>query len=326
MDERTPQRSVRVLDRERKEPAPSEHDERERALAELAAGQHRLVTTRQLAAIGLSARQVTHRVRQKRLTRRHRGVYSVGASPLTPAGHRLAAVLACGGGAAASHLAAAAALDLLPPTHGPVHVTVPEGNGCASRRGIRVHRGRVLPETDVVVVDGCCRVTAVARTLVDLGDLARPDQLRRAFVKAEQLRVIDMHAIDAALGGAGRRRGPRLLRELLAVYDPRWAHTRSGLELAMLDVAQRFALPEPEVNAWLLGRFLVDFLWRDARLVVETDGGRVHGTASARRDDARRDHALRRAGFSVIRFEPADLARHPELVAARVTAALAART
>ena len=47
----------------------------------------------------------------------------------------------------------------------------------------------------------------------------------------------------------------------------------------MLDVAQRFGLPEPEVNAWIRERFLVDFLWRDATLIVETDGGEVHGTA-----------------------------------------------
>ena len=318
------QRSVRVVDRECKEPAPSAHDERELALARLAGGQQRLITSRQLAAVGISARQVTHRARQGRLTRRHRGVYSVGMAPLTPAGHRLAAVLACGEGAAASHFAAAAALGLVSPTRGPVHVTVPAGNGSASRSGIRVHRGRVLRETDVVVVDGC-RVTGVARTLVDLGDVAHPDQLRRAFVKAEQLRTVDMRAIDAALDDAGRRRGPRLLRELLAGYDPRWSLTRSELELAMLDVAQRFGLPEPEVNAWLLGRFLVDFLWRDAQLVVETDGRRVHATATARRDDARRDHTLRRAGFTVIRFGHGDVTLRPELVAARVTAALVAR-
>ena len=293
-------------------------------MAALAACRHGLVTTAQLAALGLSAGSVAHRVRQERLVRRFRGVYVVGMAPLSPAGRRLAAVLACGEGAAASHTAAAAALDLLADRPGVIHVTVPPGNGSCSRRGIRVHRGRSLADDEIAAVAGV-PVTSVARTLVDLGDVIRPEQLRRAFVRAEQLRAVDMREIDAALGAAGRRRGARLLRELLAVHDPRWSQTRSGLELAMLDVTQRFDLPEPEVNAWLLGRFLVDFLWRDAGLVVETDGGEVHGTATARRDDARRDHALRRAGFAVLRMSHADVMRRPEAVAARVAAVLVAR-
>jgi hypothetical protein len=233
----------------------------------------------------------------------------------------MAAVLACGRGAAASHLSAAAALDLLPARGGPVHVTAPAGNGSRSRAGIRVHSRRELPDGDVVVADGC-RVTSVARTLVDLGDVSSHQELRRAFVRAEQLRKLDMRALESAFDGAGRRRGRRLLRELLAAYDPRWSETRSRLELAMLDVVQRFALPEPEVNAWLLGRFLVDFLWRDARLVLETDGEEVHGTPTARRDDARRDHALRRAGFRVMRASFREVRTRPDAVAARVAAAL----
>ncbi len=297
---------------------------REQAIARSAAGQHGLLTTAQLTALGLSPGSVAHRVRQGRLVRRHRGVYAVGSAPLGPTGRRLAAVLACGEGAAAGHTAAAAALDLLPARSGLVHVTVPVRNGSRSRPGIRVHRGRPLAASEVVVVDRV-RVTSVARTLVDLGDIAGPQVLRRAFVRAEQLRVLDMRQIDASLEVAGRRRGARLLRELLMVHDPRWSQTRSDLELAMLDVAQRFGLPEPEVNAWIRERFLVDFLWRDAALIVETDGDEVHGTATARRDDARRDHALRRAGFCVLRMSHAEVRRRPDAVAARVAAALVAR-
>ena len=290
----------------------------------MAANGHGLVTAAQLAALGLAPGSVAHRVRQGRLVRRHRGVYVVGSAPLGATGRRLAAVLACGDGAAAGHAAAGAALDLLPARSGVVHVTVPPGNGSRSRPGIRVYRGRPLHADEVVVVDGV-PVTSVARTLVDLGDVVGPGALRRAFVRAEQLRVLDMRQIDASLELAGRRRGARLLRELLAVHDPRWSQTRSDLELAMLDVAQRFGLPEPEVNAWIRERFLVDFLWRDATLIVETDGGEVHGTATARRDDARRDHALRRAGFRVLRMRDGDVRRRPDAVAARIAAALVAR-
>lgn len=303
--------------------ATTAHDERERAIAELAAGRHGLVTTAELAALGLSPGSVAHRVRQRRLVRRFWGVYVVGSAPLSPTGRRLAAVLACGDGAAASHTAAASALGLLDEASGDVHVSVPPGNGSRARPGIRVHRARTLAAGDLVMADRV-PVTSIARTLVDLGDVVRPERLRRAFVRAEQLRAVDMRAIDTSLAVARGRRGARLLRELLAAHDPRWCQTRSDLELAMLDVAQRFGLPAPEVNAWVLGRFLVDFLWRDAGLIVETDGREVHGTATAQRDDARRDHALRRAGYRVLRVSNADVRRRPDAVAARVAAALLA--
>ena len=222
-------------------------------------------------------------------------------------------------------MAAVRALDLLPTVGGLERATVPAGNGSRSRDGIRVHRGRPLENGEILTVDHV-PVTSIARTLVDLGDVVAPERLRRALVRAEQLRALDMTAVAASLGTAGRRRGARLLRELLAIHDPRWSQTRSELELAMLDLVQRFGLPEPEVNAWLLGRFLVDFLWRGPALIVETDGAEVHGTPTARRDDARRDHALRRAGFHVMRMRYADVTRRPDAAAARIATALLART
>jgi very-short-patch-repair endonuclease len=48
----------------------------------------------------------------------------------------------------------------------------------------------------------------------------------------------------------------------------------------------------------LLGRYVVDFLAPGARVVVEVDGGYHAERAEA---DARRDAALRRAGYRVVR-------------------------
>jgi very-short-patch-repair endonuclease len=53
----------------------------------------------------------------------------------------------------------------------------------------------------------------------------------------------------------------------------------------------------------LLGRYIVDFLAPAARVVVEVDGG-YH--CRRRAADARRDEALRRGGYRVVRLE-ADL-------------------
>ena len=80
----------------------------DRAIAAIAGRQHGVIAIRQLAAIGLAQRTVSHRVAGGRLHRVHRGVYAVGHPLLSARGRYMAAVLACGPGAALSHASAAA--------------------------------------------------------------------------------------------------------------------------------------------------------------------------------------------------------------------------
>lgn len=294
--------------------------DRESAIARVARGQHGLITRRQLATLGFDDDAIRYRGRAGRLHRIHRGVYAVGHTALTASARRLAAVLALGTRAVASHITAAAIWGIRPSASGFVHVSVP--GDARGRAGIRVHH-RALTDDDCDRRDAI-PVTSLARTLVDLGDVVPAVQVRNAFVRAEQLRLVDMVAIDAALTRAGRSPGPRRLREVLRVYDPRWEQTRSGLELAFLDVAQGFALPAPEVNAWVDHTFLVDALWRPQRLIVEVDSARFHDIPSARRDDARRDRALRAGGYRVLRVRDEELNGSPARVAASIARALAA--
>jgi very-short-patch-repair endonuclease len=51
-----------------------------------------------------------------------------------------------------------------------------------------------------------------------------------------------------------------------------------------------------------LAPFLVDFLWRDRRLIVETDGYRYHRGRSAFEADRSRDRDLKLRGYNVVRF------------------------
>jgi very-short-patch-repair endonuclease len=51
-----------------------------------------------------------------------------------------------------------------------------------------------------------------------------------------------------------------------------------------------------------VGRLTVDFLWREKRLVVETDGYEYHRGRIAFQDDKARDLDLRRLGFEVRHF------------------------
>ena len=295
-------------------------------MADLAARQHGVVSAAQLTTLGLTRSAVSRRVAAGRLHRVHQGVYAVGHRVLTADGHRLAGVLACGPGALASHVTAAVIWGLRHSSSRLVHVVLDADRGHRSRPGIRVHRSRRLAAADRAVVHGI-PVTSIARTLADLGDVAPPAHVRSAFAAAERLQLLDMDAIDAAVTtAAGRRRGARILSEVLRGYDPRWSQTRSDLELAMLDVLAAYDLPAPQVNTWIADRYIADMLWPDRRLIVEVDSDRYHHAAGARRADARRDHDLRRLGYGVLRVPERELLDRSARVAARLARALAGPT
>jgi very-short-patch-repair endonuclease len=63
----------------------------------------------------------------------------------------------------------------------------------------------------------------------------------------------------------------------------------------------RHRFPQPEVNA-TVGPYEVDFLWRDRRLIVETDGFAHHRSRAAFEADRARDTTLQGQGFRVLRF------------------------
>jgi crossover junction endodeoxyribonuclease RuvC len=68
-----------------------------------------------------------------------------------------------------------------------------------------------------------------------------------------------------------------------------------------------------------LGRFIGDFVAASARLVVEVDGG-YH--ARQRAADARRDRALQRLGYRVVRLAAALVNERLEEAVAQIRAAL----
>ncbi len=97
----------------------------------------------------------------------------------------------------------------------------------------------------------------------------------------------------------------------------------------------RFALTPSEAALWAqlsarklgvqfrrqvpIGRYIADFCAPSARLIVEVDGG-YHARRTAA--DARRDRALARLGFRVLRLPAALVLSQPEEAVARVRRAL----
>lgn len=91
--------------------------------------------------------------------------------------------------------------------------------------------------------------------------------------------------------------------------------TRSELEQAFLKLCERYGLPRPEINA-KVGSLEVDFLWRDQRLIVETDGYRYHRGRAAFENDRERDLQLHALGYEVVRLSYRQVIDEPERIAA----------
>jgi len=234
----------------------------------------------------------------------------------------MAAVLACGEGAVVSHSSAAVLWELLRPLEGPIHISIPSTSGRRSRRGIHVHRcpslhtpqepssspsylnqeggrGGRLTTAPLTTYRHRIPVTTVQRTVEDLRatQFLPPHLLRRATRQAE----LKGYRLDGVESDG----------------------TRSDLESLFLALIHphRNHIPPPEVNV-KLGRWTVDFLWRQQRVVVETDYWTYHRGSVAWQDDHARDLDLRSAGYTVLRFTDLQLEKEPGRVVGDVARAL----
>jgi very-short-patch-repair endonuclease len=289
-------------------------------VGEIAARQHGVVSLAQLRGLGLTEKAVRGRVAAGRLHRIHRGVYAVGHPHLSVEGRFLAAVLAVGRGphgdggpilprwrAAVSHRSAASLWGLLPSKAGACDVIVPGDAGRRRRPRIRIHRSRSLDPVEVTLRNGV-PVTTPARAIADLrcAVAARfpgapsPRELRRAIRQANVL-GLPIGEEDAE------------------------DRSRSDLEAAFFALCRRHRLIAPEVNV-RVGPYLVDFLWRADRLVVETDGYLYHRGRQAFRDDRRRALELRRLGFEVVSLSEEQINEESDRIAEVLHAALAGGT
>jgi hypothetical protein len=289
-------------------------------IAALAAGQHGVVSRGQLSTLGVRPRAVSHRITAGRLHVIHRGVYAVGHPVLGPRGHWMAAVLAGGAGAVLSHAAAGALWGLRASAARRIDVTVPR-TGQRTRPGLRIHRPRTLRPDEVTTHYGI-PVTTPARTILDLAGTLQRRPLERLLDQAENSRVTDVPSLVALARAHPGHRGANRLIAALDTHTPGTTITRSELEERFLALCRAHGFPTPLVNERVNG-FEVDFAFREARLLVETDGWTWHRTRAAFESDRRRDSAHTRAGYRTLRFTHRQLTQEPWSVAATLRAALA---
>jgi very-short-patch-repair endonuclease len=213
----------------------------------------------------------------------------------------MAAVMACGGEAVLSHRTAGQLQGILPLGNGLPEVTRPMG--WRSQPGIVQHRS-MLSADETEVVSGM-PATGISRTLLDLSAVLSRERLEGAMNEAEVLGLTDRVSLHVLLARYPRRRGTATLRAILDDAQRARGVTRRELERRFAVALASTDFPRPHRNAdvAVAGRFFeVDCLWRAQRLIVELDGGFVHGTWRASERDRERDRLLIADGWRVVRI------------------------
>jgi len=257
-------------------------------------------------------------VRGESIRRVRRGVFCIdgGRAPSFEESV-VAALLVLPKGSVAAGMTAAALwrLEGLPQSDGLLEFLVP-----GRRDGVRLAGSTLRFErfTGVDLPDGI-PATSLPRTLVDL--VARSSFGDGLAVVEAALRGDPSLIVGLQLERTRRtpRRGAVTVRRVLTVAD---TLSESVLESRARVLWLSAGLPPPTQQAVIRrdGRFIarVDFLWEDARLIVEVDGMAKYGEPTALRDEKRRQNELVALGYTVLRFTWADIVGRPDHVVTQV--------
>jgi len=269
-------------------------------IAAIAAREHGIVDSLQLARAGVARSTTVRWVESRRLFRTHHRVYSiVPPSMLSQEGRWLAAVKAAGPLAVLSHGPSGQLQGIVSRRHRYALDVSLMDRRRVRVPGILVHRPRNLEPRDVMTRLGI-PTTNATRTVWDMSFNHSPTPVRRAFEKAERSGWLSRDRLRTLSASSPNRRGSGLIRELLADRIVPLSEVRSWLEELLVTICGDGGIPFPAVDVPLLG-YEIDFVWERARFVVEADGG-DHLDPTRRDRDNARDIALGRAGFMVRRY------------------------
>ncbi|MCW2719597.1 endonuclease domain-containing protein [Pseudonocardia sp.] len=280
------------------------------SLDTILARQAGVISREQALAAGLSTDAVDHRLRLRRWRPLHPRVYLAADHRFDDEVKVRAALLWAGEGAVLSGVAAAWWLgmaDALPPTVG---VTVGRGRRPRSRPGVAVRR-RDLAVADRGVHRGLAvtnRPLTVLEASVELGGrgsllLDRALQRHVGFPAVYEAYCRNLGSYGSASAG----------RMLVAAAD-RSASVAERLLVRMLREAGasgwRCAFPA--------AGYAIDLAFPAARVAVEVDGWAWHMDAERTAADKRRQNALVRMGWTILRYTWHDLMGRPVVVLAEI--------
>jgi hypothetical protein len=236
----------------------------------------------------------------------------------------MAAVLACGPGAVLSHFSAGRLWGLCG-SYGSIEVLRQSGGfHPRGHRGVKLHQTRRLEPYEVTVERGI-PVAVMERVLLDLAARTDATRLERMFVQAYKRDDFSWPRLRRIITRRRGCKGVRKLRRIALEVDPEALETKSVPEVDFLSLWREVDSSTPAVNVLIEGH-LVDFLWSEQKVIVETDSWTYHGDPFAFEKDYQRDVELTAAGYDVHRTTAKMLERHPEPFLENVRRALHART
>ena len=169
--------------------------------------------------------------------------------------------------------------------------------------------------------------TTVARTQFDLAEVLNRRGVERVYDQAAILEVFDLSALEDQLQRNPTRPAAPRVRAVLDEHQAGRTVTWNDFEERFLALTRAAKIPDPEVNAWIVlpdgaPAIRVDFVWREQRVAVETDGWATHRTRSAFEIDRVRDQRMITARWLPIRVTWRQMTREPRELTARLLALL----
>ena len=297
------------------------------AINQVASNQHGVISRAQALATDLTRGAILHRIEVGRWIEITSGVYRLTGAPASERSQAMAAVLAGGPDAVTTSTTALRLHGLrgFTATLAPPVVAVARRLPRKSPDGL-TETFRLAPHHRTIV-DGIPTAT-VARALFDYAATVGPTAAAHATDAALAARLVTFEQLTVVLDDLAQRGrcGTTIMRAILNERSAGYISPATVLESKFLDLIRAHTIPEPErqidPGGLLGGDRRVDFAWSKARLVVETDGGAYHDSATDRQNDERRDKTLERAGWTVLRFSWNDVVHRPTSVINTVRRAL----
>jgi very-short-patch-repair endonuclease len=239
-----------------------------------------------------------------------------------------AAVLAYVPGGALSHLTSLRLWDLpFRSLDTRRHVTVAPDRQFRSHDRLVIHRRRDFRcEMPYAIRLNGRFVTPPEQAVIESWPLLEQSDRRAPAIEAVSRGLTSGRALLAKLDEAYHPPGAAEMRRVFALLE---SGCRSELELwGHTSVFRHPSLPEATLQHRVLteaGNFVLDRAYLEELVGVELDGAAWHGSREQRERDVRRDAALAREGWLIVRFTHERLHREPERCREELRQILAAR-
>ncbi len=299
--------------------------EAKRIAYSLATSQEGVVARSQLVRKGVSEDVVRYWLRSGYVFRFLPGVYSLGRPGDTDEAYWMAGVLYGRDGSLLAGEAAACCWGISPE---PACIEIARPTGVRKEvRGLTPHQDakfifrKAATEPGDFAWRGSLPLMDPARLLIDLSGHVDHRTLRRYFIEAGRKGLLSATCLDRMQRRSLAFRNRKALIRLVSLWDPGTGRIRSVLEGEFKLLCAEGKVKAPFTNH-RIGRYEVDAIWFEEKLIVELDGRQFHSDAEALVADSEKTRYLRSLGYEVLRFTWNDVIERPEWVLNQVRTAL----